>query len=164
MNLKSTLFFACSLFLIQNQSIGLDIFEKEALKQKNQKTDTKKSDHKPPKKPIAPMPNNVFMNQESADFYSLNVNPTNESDLLEFLRLNENTSKQIFTSPDNKKYIPPTTDGLRKFKHYKTDKQFRPSEGNPALSKQRINCSEFKELNEREKCIRNSDPFVEKRL
>lgn len=176
--------------LVSTHSFALDVLEKELLK-KNQRpsenktsemNDTKKQPEQnnneqsnPNKIKVSPMPNHFFTDQAAADLYRESLNPTNEEGLLNYFDNAEGLSAKSFKSPKNKEYLPPSSDDMRGFKVYKKSKdkediQISDKEKPQAQkmfktlhqSTTSNNCASFQDLNERQKCLRLSDPFVKK--
>ena len=173
------------IFLVTTHSFALDVLEKELLKKNKRPSENKTSEVQsgksnkeqpnPNKVKVSPMPNHFFTDQAAADLYRESLNPTNEEGLLNYFDNAEGLSAKSFKSPKSKEYLPPSTDAMRGFKVYKKSKD---KEDIQIIDKEKPhaqkmfktqreatthnNCASFQDLNERQKCLRLSDPFVKK--
>lgn len=165
--------------MISHYCDAIDVLEKELLKKNTYTSETKKSEVESKEKnnntKISPMPNHFFTDQAAADLYRQSLNPTNEEGLLEYFDNTEGLSVKAFKGPKSKEYLPPNTDDIRGFKIYKKSKDKdtitlptkETSHAKKMLNKEdqistTNNCGTIKDLNERQKCLKLSDPFMKK--
>lgn len=165
---------------------ALDVLEKELLKKnphsKNIESEEKQKTN-PAKTKISPMPNHFFKDQDAVNFYRDSLNPTNEEGLLDYFNKADDLSVKTFKKPKSEDYLPPSSDDVRGFKIYKkskndekhnekitiptkeenqTHKQPQKMFSSQNIKSTNTNCTTIEDVEERQKCFKISDPFMQK--